>query len=226
MQPKIAIVDDDKKIVSLLKTYFEKENFLVYEAYDGASGLKIIEEKHPDIAILDLMLPYMDGYELCRRLRRTNEIPVLMLTAKDEEADKLIGLELGADDYVSKPFSPKEVVARVKAILRRTKKATNPPGRVLQAGKLTIDSERHTVTIDNLALPLTPTEFKLLELLAAKPGRVFSRLQIIEHIQEYSFEGYERTVDAHVKNLRRKLGDANVIHTVYGIGYKFEGDIK
>lgn len=226
MQPKIAIVDDDKKIVSLLKTYFEKENFLVYEAYDGASGLKIIEEKYPDIAILDLMLPYMDGYELCRRLRRTSEIPVLMLTAKDEEADKLIGLELGADDYVSKPFSPKEVVARVKAILRRTKKETNPPGRVLQVGKLIIDSERHTVTIDDLALPLTPTEFKLLELLAAKPGRVFSRLQIIEHIQEYSFEGYERTVDAHVKNLRRKLGDANVIHTVYGIGYKFEGDTK
>ena len=226
MQPKIAIVDDDKKIVSLLKTYFEKENFLVYEAYDGASGLRIIEEKHPDIAILDLMLPYMDGYELCRQLRRTSEIPVLMLTAKDEEADKLIGLELGADDYVSKPFSPKEVVARVKAILRRTKKETNPPGHVLQVGKLTIDSERHTVTIDNLALPLTPTEFKLLELLAAKPGRVFSRLQIIEHIQEYSFEGYERTVDAHVKNLRRKLGDANVIHTVYGIGYKFEGDTK
>ena len=226
MQPKIAIVDDDKKIVSLLKTYFEKENFLVYEAYDGASGLKIIEEKHPDIAILDLMLPYMDGYELCRRLRRTSEIPVLMLTAKDEEADRLIGLELGADDYVSKPFSPKEVVARVKAILRRTKKVTNLPGHVLQVGKLTIDSERHTVTIDDLALPLTPTEFKLLELLAAKPGRVFSRLQIIEHIQEYSFEGYERTVDAHVKNLRRKLGDANVIHTVYGIGYKFEGDTK
>lgn len=222
MQKKIAIVDDDKKIVSLLKTYFEKESFLVYEAYDGVSGLRIIEEKAPDIAILDLMLPYMDGYEICRQLRRKGEIPVLMLTAKDEEADKLIGLELGADDYVSKPFSPKEVVARVKAILRRTKKETEPQSRVIKAGKLEVDIERHTVKVDNTPVDLTPTEFKLIEILASKAGRVFSRLQIIEHVQGYSFEGYERTVDAHVKNIRRKLGDANVIQTVYGVGYKFE----
>ncbi|SDF14504.1 response regulator transcription factor [Sporolituus thermophilus] len=221
MAKRIAIVDDDKKIVALLKTYFEKEGFIVYEAYDGTEGLRLIQDKTPDIAVLDVMLPQLDGFEICRRLRREGNIPIIMLTARDEETDKLIGLELGADDYVVKPFSPREVVARVKAILRRSGKGTEESSGVIIAGRLAIDRDRHVAKIDDVPLELTPTEFKLLALLAGNPKRVFSRLQIIEHIQGYSFEGYERTVDAHVKNLRRKLGNAQYIQTVYGIGYKF-----
>ncbi|EAX48430.1 two component transcriptional regulator, winged helix family [Thermosinus carboxydivorans Nor1] len=221
MAKRIAIVDDDKKIVALLKTYFEKEGFVVYEAHDGAEGLRLIQDKTPDIAVLDVMLPQLDGFEICRKLRKEGNIPIIMLTARDEETDKLIGLELGADDYVVKPFSPREVVARVKAILRRSGKGTEDTSDVITAGRLAIDRTRHVVKIDDIPLELTPTEFKLLALLASNPERVFSRLQIIEHIQGYSFEGYERTVDAHVKNLRRKLGDAQYIQTVYGIGYKF-----
>lgn len=173
------------------------------------------------------MLPGMDGWDVCRKLRRDNDIPILMLTARDEESDRLVGLEIGADDYVTKPFSPKEVVARAKVILRRVHKEVvhHEP---IRAGSLVIDLERHQVTQGDLAIELTPTEFKILELMAANAGKVFSRLQIVEQIQGYTFEGYERTIDAHIKNLRRKI-EANpkepqYIQTVYGIGYKFTGD--
>lgn len=222
-QHTVLIVDDDLKITKLLKGYFDKEGFITYLAHDGTSVIPIVKEKEPDIIILDLMLPGLDGYEVTRKLRRDGDIPILMLTARDEETDRLIGLEMGADDYVTKPFSPREVVARAKAILRRTQKvaAQAEPVRV---GDLVIDSERHLVKKGADTLDLTPTEFKILDLLAGSVNRVFTRLQIVERVQGYAFDGYERTVDAHMKNLRRKLEDnpkePRYIQTVYGVGYR------
>lgn len=226
-QYSVLIVDDDVKLVQLLKTYFDKERFITYTENDGLDALKAVREKKPDIMVLDLMLPGLDGWDVCRRIRRDNDLPIIMLTARDEETDRLVGLEIGADDYVTKPFSPKEVVARAKVILRRAHKAVVQK-EPIKAGGLTIDLERHQVMNGNELVELTPTEFKLLEFLAADPGKVFSRLQIVEQTQGYAFEGYERTIDAHIKNLRRKLEpnpkEPRYIQTIYGIGYKFTGD--
>lgn len=225
-QYSVLIVDDDIKLVQLLKTYFDKEGFITYTANDGLAAMQEVRQRKPDIMILDLMLPGLDGWDVCRRIRRDNDIPIIMLTARDEESDRLVGLEIGADDYVSKPFSPKEVVARAKVILRRTHKEVVQQG-VIKAGGLTIDLECHQVMNGTQLVDLTPTEFKLLEVLADNAGKVFSRLQIVEQTQGYTFEGYERTIDAHIKNLRRKLEDnpkePQYILTVYGIGYKFAG---
>ncbi len=222
----VLIVDDDDKLVKLLQAYFDKDGFITYTANDGLDALRTVREKKPDIMVLDLMLPGLDGWGVCQIIRRENDLPIIMLTARDEESDRLVGLEIGADDYVTKPFSPKEVVARAKVILRRTHKEVvryDP----IKAGNLVIDLERHEVTQNNQLIELTPTEFKILELLTANVGKVFSRLQIVEQTQGYTFEGYERTIDAHVKNLRRKLETnpktPQYIQTVYGIGYKFAG---
>lgn len=226
-QYSVLIVDDDVKLVKLLRTYFEKEGCMTYSANDGLDALQIVREKKPDIMVLDLMLPGLDGLDVCRKIRKDNDIPIIMLTARDEESDRLIGLEIGADDYVTKPFSPKEVVARAKAILRRANKEV-VRSEPIQAGTLIIDLERHQVTNGGHIVDVTPTEFKIMELLAANTGKVFSRLQIVEQIQGYSFEGYERTIDAHIKNLRRKIEtnpkEPQHIQTVYGIGYKFAGE--
>lgn len=225
-QRSVLIVDDDSKLVELLQLYFEKDGFVVFTANDGLTALKTAREKEPDILVLDLMLPGMDGWDICRTLRRGSEVPILMLTARAEESDRLVGLEIGADDYVTKPFSPKEVVARVKAILRRTKRTTAKTESV-RLGDVVIDLKQYQVTKGGQPVELTPTEFKMLELLAANPGRVFSRLQIVEQAQGYSFEGYERTIDAHIKNLRRKIEDNPrepvYIQTVYGVGYRMAG---
>lgn len=227
LQPTVLIIDDDSKLTQLVQTYFLKEKFSTYIGHDGFQALQLVQEKKPDIIILDLMLPGMDGWEVCRQIRKESDVPILMLTARDEENDRLIGLEMGADDYVTKPFSPREVVARAKAILRRTHKGSAKDGQI-KVGDLTIDRERHLVLMQSEQLDLTPTEFKIIELLAANQGRVFSRLQIIEQVQGYSFDGYERTVDAHIKNLRRKLASSSrnsqPIQTVYGIGYKITGE--
>jgi DNA-binding response OmpR family regulator len=226
-QYSVLIVDDDAKLVKLLRTYFEKEGCMTFSANDGLDALQIVREKKPDIMVLDLMLPGLDGLDVCRKIRKDNDIPIIMLTARDEESDRLIGLEIGADDYVTKPFSPKEVVARAKAILRRANKEV-VRSEPIQAGTLIIDLERHQVTNGGHIVDVTPTEFKIMELLAANTGKVFSRLQIVEQIQGYSFEGYERTIDAHIKNLRRKIEtnpkEPQHIQTVYGIGYKFAGE--
>lgn len=223
----VFIVDDDVKITKLLKSYFDKEGFITYLAHEGNGSVQAIRDKNPDLVILDLMLPGMDGWEICRKLRKESEVPIIMLTARDEETDRVIGLEMGADDYVVKPFSPREVVARAKAILRRTQK-TVAKAEPIRVGDLIIDVERHLVKKGNAALDLTPTEFKILEQLATNAGRVFTRLQIVERVQGYSFEGYERTVDAHMKNLRRKVEDnpkePRYIQTVYGVGYRFAGE--
>ena len=226
MKRSVLIVDDDVKLTVLLKTYFEREGFVVHTARDGLSALAQVRECEPDILVLDIMLPGLDGWEVCRRVRKNNDVPIIMLTARDEESDRLVGLEIGADDYVTKPFSPKEVVARAKAILRRVQKET-PPAKVIELDGLFIEPDAHRAVKDGAEIPLTPTEFKILALLSLHPGKVFSRLQLVEQVQGYSFEGYERSIDAHVKNLRRKIGDnpkePKYIKTVYGIGYAFAG---
>ena len=226
VQNSVLIVDDDVKLVKLLQTYFEKDGFITYSANDGLDALNIVRERKPDIMVLDLMLPGMDGWDVCRKIRRDNEIPIIMLTARDDESDRLVGLEIGADDYVTKPFSPKEVVARAKVVLRRIHKEVVRPAPI-KMGSLTIDLERHLVMREKDAVELTPTEFKILELLAANAEKVFSRLQIVEQTQGVAFDGYERTIDAHIKNIRRKLElnpkEPEYIKTVYGIGYKLSG---
>ncbi|BBB89605.1 MAG TPA: response regulator transcription factor [Methylomusa anaerophila] len=228
-QHSVLIVDDDAKLVKLLKTYFEKDGYIAYTAADGVDALMAVKEHKPDIMVLDLMMPGIDGWEVCRRVRKDNDMPIIMLTARDDESDLLVGLELGADDYVTKPFSPKEVVARAKTILRRTNRAVVRK-EPIKVGSLTINLEMYQVTRDGELIELTPTEFKILEMMAANPGKVFSRLQIVEQAHGYSFEGYERTIDAHIKNLRRKLEvnpkEPTYIQTVYGIGYKLAGAIK
>jgi DNA-binding response OmpR family regulator len=221
--PKILVVDDEAQIVDLLRSYLRRDGFDVEQAGDGEAALDAFVRLRPDLVILDLMLPRLDGREVCRRIRDTSSTPIIMLTARDEETDKLLGLELGADDYITKPFSPREVVARVRAVLRR---GGREPVETVRAGDLVIDLKAHEVTLAGRRVELTPTEFRLLEILASHPNQVFTRMQLIDRVQGHAFEGYERTVDAHVKNLRSKVEpDARNPHyivTVYGIGYKFQ----
>ncbi len=222
---KILVVDDEPQIVKVVKAYLEKAGFAVVSAADGSAALAVFQHEKPDLVILDLNLPGLDGMEVCRTIRRASDVPVMMLTARVEETDKLIGLELGADDYVIKPFSPREVVARVRTILRRTAGAPFQ-SETIRVGDLQIDLDLHTVTLGKRSIELTPTEFGILVVLARQPRRVFSRLQIMEQAQGDAFEGYERTIDAHIKNIRIKL-ETNPrkpthIQTVFGLGYKLE----
>lgn len=222
--PKILIIEDEIELVRVLRSYLEQANFTVLSAVQGDTGLTLWAHKHPDLVILDLNLPGMDGLDVAREIRRKSDTPIIMVTARVEETDRLIGLELGADDYITKPFSPREVVARVRAVLRRAglPRAKN---KVLRSGSLEIDLDAHTVSREEETIDLTPTEFKLLETLAARPGRVFSRLQLLEASQGDAYEGYERTIDAHIKNLRSKIEpdtkNPYYIETVFGIGYRF-----
>jgi two-component system, OmpR family, alkaline phosphatase synthesis response regulator PhoP len=222
---RILVVDDELQIVKVLRAYLEKAGFQVVTAGDGNTALTAFRQSRPDFVILDLNLPGIDGLDVCRTLRRNSNVPIMMLTARVEEADRLIGLELGADDYVVKPFSPREVVARVRTIFRRTT-AEPAKSEIMRAGSLTIDLGGHSVTRENHPIDLTPTEFSILVTLANQPKRVLSRMQIMEQAMGESFEGYERTIDAHVKNLRNKLEPdpkkPSFIHTVFGVGYKFE----
>lgn len=227
MTRKILVVDDNPKIVEVLAAYLRTEGFDVATAADGPEALALAESERPDLALLDIMLPGIDGIELTRRFQRDYDLPVILVTARTEEIDRLIGLEVGADDYISKPFSPREVVARVKAVLRRIERsASADAGEILRAGDLAVDLGGRTVAVDGRPVELTRTEFDLLATLAAHPGRVYSRMQLMEAAQGVAFEGYERTIDAHVKNLRRKLGDdpkePRFIQTVFGVGYKLE----
>jgi len=225
MIKKILVVDDEPQIVKVLKAYLEKAGFQVVTASDGQSALATFQREKPDFMILDLNLPGMDGLDVCKAVRRTSNIPLLMLTARVEETDRLIGLELGADDYVIKPFSPREVVARVRTIFRRTASEPEKP-EIIQVGDLSIDLDQHTVSLAGRSIDLTPTEFEILVTLARQPRRVFSRLQIMELAQGSAFEGYERTIDAHIKNIRLKLEPDPkkpvYIQTVFGLGYKLE----
>jgi len=219
--PTILVVEDEPEIAALLRSYLERDGHRVVAAADGEAALREVETATPDLVVLDLMLPRLDGWEVSRRIRSLMPVPIIMLTARDREEDKIRGLELGADDYVTKPFSPREVVARVRAVLRRNRHQ----GRdVLMLGDLQVDFRGLEVKRQGEFLRLTPTEWRLLEVLAGHPGQVFTRLQLIDQIYGYTFEGFERTVDAHVKNLRQKIEpnprEPSLILTVYGAGYK------
>jgi two-component system alkaline phosphatase synthesis response regulator PhoP len=222
--PLILIIEDEPELVRVLRAYLEKSGFQVESAYRGDTGFSLWQHKHPDLVILDLNLPGMDGLDVAREIRRQGNTPIIMLTARVEESDQLIGLELGADDYITKPFSPRIVVARVRALLRRAQ-GGSAPLRILRAADLEIDLEAHTVTRDGQEISLTPTEFDLLVTLASQPGRAYSRLQLLEALQGAAYAGYERTIDAHIKNLRAKLEPdpkhPRYIETVFGVGYRF-----
>jgi DNA-binding response OmpR family regulator len=222
--PTILVIEDEPELVKVLRAYLEQAGFNVLTAYRGDSGLSTWEHRHPDLVILDLNLPGLDGLDVARAIRRKSDTPIIMLTARVEEADQLIGLELGADDYVTKPFSPRVVVARVRALLRRMEAGPAAP-QVLRAADLEIDLQAHTVARADQLLDLTPTEFNLLATLAAQPGRAFTRLQLLEAAQGSAYEGYERSIDAHIKNLRAKIEldtkEPRYIETVFGVGYRF-----
>jgi DNA-binding response OmpR family regulator len=223
---KILLVEDDRKISELLTAYLEKEGYEVIRAFEGKEALEKFEEEKPDLILLDLMLPEVDGFSITREVRKKSEVPIIMLTAKVEEVDKVLGLELGADDYITKPFSPREVVARVKAVLRRYEKRGKEEAEVISFPSLKIDLSRHEVFVRGKMVKLTPSEFDILVKMAKQKGRVFTRRQLLEAFQDFAYEGYERTVDAHIKNLRKKIEEdpskPKYIKTVYGIGYKFE----
>ena len=219
----ILIIEDEVELVKVLRSYIEQAGFSVLTAFRGDTGLSVWEHKRPDLVILDLNLPGMDGLDVAREIRRKSETPIIMLTARVEETDELIGLELGADDYIAKPFSPRIVVARVRALLRRADAAPSEQ-QVLRLGDLEIDLGAHTVIRNSEKIDLTPTEFELLVTMAKQPGRAFRRLQLLEATQGTAYAGYERTIDAHIKNLRSKLEkdpkDPQYIETVFGVGYK------
>ena len=223
----ILVVDDEPKIVALARDYLEHAGFTVLTAVDGRSAVETIHRRHPDLVVLDLGLPQLDGLDVTREIRRTSSLPIVMLTARDDELDKLLGLELGADDYLTKPFSPRELVARVKAVLRRTESA-GTPSEVLRSGGLTIDVPRHRVEVDGRIVELTPTEFELLLALARQPGRILTRSQLLDAIHGIAYEAYERAIDSHVKNLRRKLepepSTPRYVLTVHGVGYRLADD--
>lgn len=219
---RILVVEDEPGIRKVVRAYLERAGYEVVEASTGEEGLQLAAARRPSLVILDLMLPGIPGEEVCRRLRQESQVPVIMLTARAHEDDRVAGLGLGADDYVIKPFSPRELVARVRAVLRR---AGRPAGEPLQRGDLVIDPERHEVRKGDELIPLTPSEFRLLYTLAREPGRVFTREELMARMAGEDFEGFDRTVDAHVKNLRKKLGDSarqpRYVASVYGVGYRF-----
>jgi two-component system, OmpR family, alkaline phosphatase synthesis response regulator PhoP len=224
MQELILVVDDEPKVVQIARDYLEKNGFRVLSARDGPTALAMARRERPDLIVLDLLLPGMDGREVCRTLRRESDTPIIMLTALAEESDQVAGLELGADDYIAKPFSPRALVARVRANLRRARGEVKAPA-IVRAGGLEVDSDRHTVTLDGQPVHLTPNEFKLLYTMARHPGQTFTREQLMDDLYGASPAGVDRSIDSHVKNLRRKLetdpANPRFIETVYGVGYRF-----
>ena len=222
----ILVVDDEPKITQLVLDYLERAGFSVLIAFDGSKALSVAKTEKPDMIVLDLGLPRLDGLDFTREFRKVSNAPIIMLTARAEESDKLIGLELGADDYVTKPFSPKEVVARVRVVFRRIENTLSANAEMIRVADLTLDVPRLRVTAENRELEeLTPTEFDVLATLARQPGRVFTRAQLLDAIHGVAFESYERAIDAHIKNVRRKIevkaSEPRYILTVYGVGYKF-----
>jgi two-component system response regulator RegX3 len=223
---RILLVEDEKAIRDAVAAYLERENYWVTLAGDGQVAIEEFQKHHFNLVILDLMLPRVSGERVCRVIRDTSDCPIIMLTAKGDVEDRIIGFELGADDYLVKPFSPRELVARVRALLRRAHIDTEPQREVLDFGELVIDISGHKVTVGGKEVDLTASEFKLLTTLSRYPGRVYSRMELVEKVLGYDFEGYERTIDSHVKNLRAKLGDdpkhPKWLYTVHGVGYRFE----
>jgi DNA-binding response OmpR family regulator len=224
MSKTILVVDDEERLTSLVKAYLMQEGFRVATARNGREALFIARQEKPDLIVLDLMMPEMDGYEFMRLHRKERETPIILLTARVEDSDKVLGLELGADDYVTKPFSPRELTARVRAVLRRAGQAAPEPD-LLRAADVTLDRAGHTVRVGERLADLTPSEFDLLAALMSAPGRAFSRLELLDRLQGTTYEGYERTIDVHVKNLRAKIepdpSKPRYVETVYGVGYRF-----
>ena len=222
---KILVVDDEKKIVEIIQAYLERDGYQVISAFDGKAALNLAHSQHPDLIILDLMLPEMSGWDVCRMIRKESDVPIIMLTARDEVTDKIIGLEMGADDYVTKPFDTKELVSRVRAILRRAESKTGQKN-IIQIADLYIDIEKRQVRRNEISVELTPNEFDILRIMAENPGRVFSRMQLLDKVQGDAYEGYERTIDSHIKNLRKKIeidpDHPRYVITVHGVGYKLE----
>ncbi|MBI2866511.1 MAG: response regulator transcription factor [Chloroflexi bacterium] len=226
MQSTVLVVEDDPHIVELVRLYLARDGHKVIAAFDGREGLRLAREVRPDLLVLDLMLPGLDGMEVCRILREESDMPIVMLTARVEEEDRLAGLNLGADDYVTKPFSPRELAARVRAVLRRTASGAVERGPAeLRYGSITANLRLRVVSVGATTVRLTPTEFRILALLMRQPGRTFTRQEILDGVFGYDFDGFDRAVDAHVSNLRRKLEadprDPHYIHTIYGVGYRF-----
>ncbi len=224
MQELILVVDDEPKIVKLTRDYLEKDGFRVSTAVNGAEALAVARREKPDLIILDLMLPDIDGWEVCRTLRRETGTPIIMLTARSDESDQIVGLELGADDYITKPFSPRTLVARVRAVLRRAQGRLKPQS-VIHAGDLEVDLDAHMVRLKGQPVHLTPNEFRLLAILAQHPGQLLTREQLIDQMHGISLESFDRSIDSHIKNLRRKIDSEQAgpvyIKTVYGEGYRF-----
>ena len=230
MSQTILVVDDEPEIVRLVRSYLEQDGYRVVTAYNGEEALYAARHEKPDLVVLDILMPKMDGLEFTRRVRREQDVPIIMLTARAEETDRIVGLEMGADDYVTKPFSPRELVARVRAVLRRAQPSDErEPAPVLRAGPIKLDRTTHTVTVADEPVDLTPTEFDVMEVLLRQPGRVYSRTEILEAVQGVAFEAYERTVDAHIKNLRQKVesdpANPNYILTVRGAGYRLNPEL-
>ena len=221
---RVLVIDDDENIVQLVKMYLERDGYQVACAYDGQEALLTAQRTRPDIIVLDLMLPGMSGLDVCRELRRESNVPIIMLTARTTESDKLTGLDMGADDYVTKPFSPRELLARMRAVLRRVPGADDLGPDEISVGPLALYPRRFQAEVEGRPVRLTPTEFNLLRTMAQAPGQVFTRAQLIEKAFGYDFEGFERNVDVHITSLRRKLEPvgARLIRTVYGLGYKLE----
>lgn len=222
MPRKILLIDDEPQITEICRDYLKAANYDVVIAHDGAIGLALARREKPDLIVLDLMLPEMDGFDVCRALRREGNIPIIMLTARVEETDKLIGLELGADDYITKPFSPRELVARVRVVLRRA--ANTPESDVIRVGDVALDRAHFEIHLADRTIALTATEFEILATLMSQPGRIFSRSQLLTAAHGITFESLERAIDSHIRNLRRKLEPGEFIVTVHGVGYKFEED--
>ena len=225
MASTVLIVEDDPHTIEVVQLYLRRDGHQVISAADGLEGLRLAREAQPDLVVLDLMLPGMDGIEVCRLLREESEVPIVILTARVEEEDRLTGLDLGADDYVTKPFSPRELAARIRAVLRRSARDVVDSGPVeLAYGNIAVNRPRRTVHIGKAPVRLTPTEFRLLVLMLREPGQIFTRDQIIDRVFGYDFDGFDRTVDVHISSLRRKLEAASpeqrYIHTVYGVGYR------
>ena len=229
---RILVVEDEARIAEVVQSYLEREGHMVVLAATGEDALGDFANRRPDLVVLDLGLPGMAGEEVCRRIRATSDVPIIMLTAKDGEEDLVKGLQLGADDYLTKPFSPRELTARVRALLRRAHSDDQPQADVLEraGGRLVVDSARRRATLDGASVDLTESEFRLLQTLARFPGRVYTRFELVDKVQGYQYEGYERTIDAHIKNLRHKLGEdaraPQLILTVYGRGYAFAEEQK
>jgi DNA-binding response OmpR family regulator len=221
MSQKILLVDDEPEILDICRDYLKASAFEVVTAKDGVQGLSAARREKPDLIVLDLMMPEMDGLDMCRAVRRESNVPIIMLTARVEEVDKLIGLEIGADDYITKPFSPRELVARVKVVLRRV--SGDSSAEVIRVGEVSLDRTHYEIQIGGRVVSLTPTEFEIMATLMSQPGRIFSRNQLLNAAHGVAFESYERAIDSHIRNLRRKLEPAELIVTVHGVGYKFEG---